>query len=176
MKEITEKPQVDYSIYRKILEMVRELHRRGYECLRICPGMAASGVYWRCMVTPVTNILSTHGAMAADWGKDKGYFYTSADREKYFHDKLDVSNLSPSKMADYFLEHYSRIAEAGFGKDEMYAQWFEEMLRLTEPHWFPISYADWDCPSDRLQTTGPRPNLNIFVPLPPPGLAEKPFE
>jgi hypothetical protein len=48
----------------RVLSMVAELHKLGYQRLRIAPGMSPSGAYWRCLITPVTNILTSHGAQA----------------------------------------------------------------------------------------------------------------
>ena len=42
---------------RRVLRLVRDLHEQGYQLLRISPGMAPSGCYWRCAVTPKSNIL-----------------------------------------------------------------------------------------------------------------------
>jgi hypothetical protein len=46
---------------------VGELHKRGYQQLRIAPGMAPSGMYWRCGVAPASNIPAANGARLADW-------------------------------------------------------------------------------------------------------------
>jgi hypothetical protein len=49
---------MEAAVYRKALLMVGELHVRGYQRLRIAPGMSASGCYWRCSVTPAAHIRS----------------------------------------------------------------------------------------------------------------------
>lgn len=144
----------DCAIRRKILEMVRELHLRGYERLRICPGMAPSGLFWRCTITSAANVSSNHGAEMARWDKTIAYIYSSSTREKYFDGKLDVTNLSPAEIADFFILHFPQIVEASRGQDKAYVNWFGEMLRLTESDLFPIAYADWNYPKDKLQTVG----------------------
>jgi len=58
---------MEYRAYRKVLRMVTELHVRGYQRLRIAPGMAPSGCSWRCSITPATNISSRHGARILSW-------------------------------------------------------------------------------------------------------------
>src|SRR6188508_645112 len=53
---------IDLATYRKVLLVVYVLHQRGFQRLRICPGMSASGMHWRCSITPVTNVEKENGA------------------------------------------------------------------------------------------------------------------
>lgn len=156
---------MDYRIYRKVLRMVTELHIRGYQRLRIAPGISPSGGYWRCAITPVTNISDRHGARMISWDNLVAR-YTSGQERKYF-DWKDAAHASPSRLADLFIKRFPEIAEAGFGSDWEYAGWYLEMLHLTYPSSFPIAYADWDLPSDCLMTTD-MSNGNR-IPLPPVG-------
>ncbi|MFH7028419.1 MAG: hypothetical protein ACHBN1_24270 [Heteroscytonema crispum UTEX LB 1556] len=142
--------------------MVSELHAKGFQRLRIAPGMSPSGIYWRCSIVPIANIVPGHGAIAFPGTLLKAK-YTSGANENYF-DWKDAANLTPSQLADMFIERFPEIAEAGKGSDEAYAQWYSEMLELTHPDVFPIAYADWNLTKDYLETVGGR---NIRVPLPP---------
>ena len=63
---------------RRVLLMVGELHRMGYERLRIVPGMAPSGMYWRCGVTHVGNVSADDGAMAVDFGDELAKYSTGS--------------------------------------------------------------------------------------------------
>lgn len=74
---------MDYRVYRKVLRMVAELHVRGFQRLRIAPGMSASGCYWRCSVTPVTNISIWHGARLVSYDTLAAHYSTGSERE-YF--------------------------------------------------------------------------------------------
>ncbi len=74
---------MDDIVYRKLLLMVNELHRRGYQRLRIVPGMSPCGEHWRCSITPVTNVSVKHGARLVEWEHLTAH-YTSADGAKYF--------------------------------------------------------------------------------------------
>ncbi len=47
------------------------------------------------------------------------------------------------------------------------------MLNLTDPDLFPIAYADWDLPSDFLETTSTNNKKKVKISLPPPGVAIK---
>ncbi len=156
-----------YRAYRKVLRMVTELHVRGYQRLRIAPGMAPSGLAWRCSITPATNISSQHGARMLSWDKLAAH-YTSGQERKYFGWE-DAAHAPPGRLAELFIERFPAIAEAGRGSDWVYAGWYLDMLHLTYPYTFPVAYADvdWDVPSDCLGTTGERSDVRI--PLPPPG-------
>ena len=45
--------------------MVHELHKAGYQRLRICPGIGGPGA-WRCAISPVSNTRKEHGALFRD--------------------------------------------------------------------------------------------------------------
>jgi len=53
-----------------VLEMVAVLHRRGFERLRIVPGMSGSGFHWRCALTPATNVMPHPGLDGIDAIRD----------------------------------------------------------------------------------------------------------
>lgn len=156
---------MDYRAYRKVLRMVSELHVRGYQRLRIAPGMSPSGCHWRCSITTATNISNRHGAWMLSWDTLAAH-YTSGQEKKYFGWE-DAAYVTPSRLAELFIERFPAIAEAGRGSDWMYAGWYLDMLHQTYPNNFPIAYADWELPEGCLATTGEKPNVQI--PLPPPG-------
>lgn len=160
---------MDYRVYRKVLRMVAELHVRGFQRLRIAPGMSASGCYWRCSVTPVTNVSIWHGARLVSYDTLAAHYSAGSERE-YFGWK-DAGHATPSRLADLFIERFPEIVAAGRGSDWLYAGWYLEMLHLTYPDAIPIAYADWDLPKDYIQTIGGRSDARI--PLPPPGLGEE---
>lgn len=146
------------------MELVRELHLRGYEQLRISPGMSPSGMHWRCDITPVSNISPTNGALIMDFEGPIAR-YSSANEDKPF-EWPDGSDRTPSVLADKFIESFPAIAAAGFGQDPAYVTWYREMLEATRGGTFPIAYADADLPDDHLQTVGGR---EVKVPMPPCG-------
>ncbi len=160
--------QINYSIYRNVLRLVAELHLRGYQGLRIAPGMSPSGMNWRCSITPVTNISVNHGAKMVDWN-GLAFHYTTSLRTHYFED-ADMPYTTPSHLANLFVKRYPELVEAGKGSDWSYAGWYVEMLHLTYPNSFPIAYADWEVPDGYLMTTGER--TDIRIPMPPPGLGK----
>ncbi len=153
-------------IYRKVLLMVTELHVRGYQQLRISPGMAPSGFYWRCAIAPVTNFSKENGAVIVN--HDHLIAYHSSGMERKYFGWEDAGYLTPSKLANLFIERFPEIAKAGMGSDWLYAGWYLEMLHLTYPDGFPVAYADYWVPTDHLRIINSKKDIKI--PLPPPGL------
>jgi hypothetical protein len=155
---------MDNGSVRKLFLMVQELHVRGYQRLRISPGMSASGVHWRCSITPVDNVSKKNGALIIDW--DRGAHYFGAQGRKYFGWE-DTGGVRPGQLAELFLKRFPDICAAGKGPDWEYAGWYTWMLHLTYPSALFIAYADWELPADYLEGEN-----GLKIPLPPPGLAE----
>ncbi|MEA3208538.1 MAG: hypothetical protein QOE70_1595 [Chthoniobacter sp.] len=149
---------------RRVLEFVRELHLRGYERLRIAPGMSASGLYWRCAITPLSNISPENGARIKDYDGLAAH-YSSADGNAFFG-WPEAARGTPSELADIFIEAFPAIVAAGRAEDPAYVEWYRAMLEATGADTFPIAYADWDLPEDHLPTVGAR-ELKLALPPPP---------
>jgi hypothetical protein len=83
---VLSQPELEYERRAlRVLQMVHELHKAGYQLLRICPGTNGSGTAWRCGVTPVTNIYRNNGAMWVEWElRDLTATYTTASGNEYF--------------------------------------------------------------------------------------------
>ena len=132
----------------QVLLMVHELHKLGYQRLRIAPGMSASGMHWRCSVTHVGNIERSHGAMACslcgmdNWPKGESAFYTTGQADNYFGWD-DAQEDTPRQLADKFIARFPRLAELGQGTDWPYVGWYVQMLGLAEMGIGPVAYADW---------------------------------
>jgi hypothetical protein len=154
---------------RRVLLMVHELHKRGYQRLRIIPGMSPSGIHWRCTITTRANVLRTHGAAALHFDRDTAH-YTSGQENRYFGWKDAISDTA-RQLADKFLERFPGIVAASHGRDWEYAGWYVEMLGLAERGAFPIAYDDWhEEPDPRwLPTTA---GIRSGLPMPPGGDAE----
>jgi hypothetical protein len=153
---------------RKVLRIVQELHLRGYQRLRIAPGMSASGLHWRCTVTPVSNIERSHGARRVD--HDRLVANYSSGMGSHLFGWRDTRGKQPSRLADMFTERFPEIAEAGRGSDWPYAGWYVEMLHLTYPDARPYCYSDWQEDTEGfIPTIGGR---KLLIPMPPPGEAD----
>ena len=156
--------------YRNVLLLVEELHKRGYEKLRICPGMSPSGIYWRCSITYAGLFSSRHGALISG-GDPLVARYTSGQEASYFGWE-DAAGDTVPQLADKFLERFPEICSKGKGKDEAYASWYVDMLRLTMPNGLPVAYDDYDLHEDCLplifyEHPDAKVNTPTCIPLPP---------
>ncbi len=148
-----------------VLLMVHELHKRGYQRLRIVPGMAPSGLYWRCSITPITNTLATHGAMPLQY--KACVHYTTGMGNGYFG-WTDAKHDIPQQLAAKFVERFPEVVRAGLGSDWNYAGWYVEMLGFAKRGCFPIAYSDWQIETSKYLARDSEREL----PLPPAGEAE----
>jgi hypothetical protein len=160
-----------YRLGRLLLRMVRTLHRRGFESLRIQPSMAPSGCYWRCAIAPASLFTRKHGARLshAFWDSDLIAHYSSGSLAD-FYGWGDCSQCSPGELADRFEEAFPITVRMARNEDPDYAHWYQHMIIATEPIGMPIAFADWTVRQDMLEIIC-HPDVHSF-PLPPPGLAE----
>lgn len=121
--------------------MVQELHKVGYQLLRVVPGMALSGCYWRRHVTSADNIRG-NGWEPKDWEHGIA-LYTSGDEDRYFG-WSDATGKSARQLAGLFLERFPAIASKGAGWDWCYAGWYVNMFGAAEAGEFPVYFADYE--------------------------------
>ena len=95
---------------RRLMLMVHELHRRGYERLRAALGLSPSGCYWRFGVTPASNISVSHGALHCD--SEPIARYTTGQGAHCFG-WADAAGDSPGRLAVKFLERFAELSEEG---------------------------------------------------------------
>ena len=155
------------NICRRLLHMVAELHRMGYEQARIAPGVAPSGLFWRLSVTAASNTESANGALMRNF--DRGANYSSGAGAEYFG-WTDASDDSPAELAEKFVERFPDIAAEAKGPDPEYVRWYQEMMVATEPDGLIYAYADWPGSRDRLELF--YGSARADIPLPPPFNAE----
>jgi hypothetical protein len=155
---------MDLPPQRMLLLMVAELHRLGYQRLRIEPGMAPSGMHWRCGFASAMHVSKQHGALIAGSGPVARY---STGQARAYFDWPDAAGDTPAQLARKFVERFPTIAMQSQGADADYTNWYAEMLRLLDPEAVPIAYADWELNPGALAVVGQasRPS----VPLPPGG-------
>jgi hypothetical protein len=152
-RHVSTKPTTDDASRRgtRLLSMVHELHKAGYQRIRISPGISPSGAHWRCPVTFAGNI-ADDGFSILRFGDDQGLVapYSSADKGEYFKWKSS-SALNSRELAVRFIGEFPRIAESGKGRDWLYAGWLTDVLgraeqgRTTD---LPVLYADWPLEDD----------------------------
>ena len=93
---------------RRFLELIGELHRRGYERLRLDAGLAPSGCFWRGAVRVKDSSLGV------------GAFSSSAGWQLLFN-WPDARRLSIRELADRFVREFPEVAAQGRHPDPDYA-------------------------------------------------------
>jgi len=150
---------------RRLLLMVAELHKLGFEGLRATPYLSASGCNWRCCIVPACMARRTHGARLAENVIYEALpRYSSADGEDYFG-WANMKPKTPLILAKRFLVEFQKFAEQGKHPDPAYARWFADMLELTAPVGVIYAFGDWEPPVDRMLADFCKEG--VVVPLPP---------
>ena len=153
----------------RVLRIVHEFHKQGYQLMRIAPGMSPSGGSWRCSIAPRSNILRSHGAKLRDWQRMAAH-YSSAQSNEYFG-WADAEHDDVKTLATKFRERMPDIVEASRGIDWEYAGWYVLMLGFAEQELFPIAYTD--CHEEANPRFLPLIEGTSELPMPPPGDAEE---
>lgn len=151
-----------YLACRRLMEMVRELHRQGYERLRLHPGLAPSGLYWRCSVYAV----GEDGApvRSEELRREETPRYSSGSGMAVFG-WTDAEGDTPAELAAKFVARFPAHAAAGLGADPEYARWYQDMMEKTAPLGVIYGYADYPLPGNAMSVANAPPGTTI--PLPP---------
>lgn len=125
--------------------MVHELHKAGYQRIRISPGMSPSGMHWRCSSTFSDNV-QEDGFTIREFDTANGWVapYSSASIEPF--DWTGAADWNARILARRYLEAFPVIAERGAGRDWAYAGWLTDILGLVEQgetSRYPVFYADY---------------------------------
>jgi hypothetical protein len=169
------KPEIRRAV--RVLAMVGELHKRGYQMLRVMPYIYG-GIAWRCSIGPVVLFYRNHGAMLVDKYDSETQIarYSSGDGNRYFQWD-DVAGDSARMLADKFVRRFTTLAERGRGWDYAYAGWYQRLLGYAESGWIPYVFGDYESASfEKLYLQDLRPaewrhsnGEPPVLPLPPPG-------
>ena len=152
---------------RRLLLMVAELHKLGFESLRATPYLSPSGCNWRCCIVPASLTRPTHGARLADNVVYEALpRYSSADGDNYFG-WANMKPKTPLILARRFIVEFPKFAEQGKQPDPAYARWFSDMLEATAPDGVIYAFADRESPVDRMLTNFC--DEGVVVRLPPVG-------
>lgn len=156
----------------RLIRMVSELHRMGYQRLRIMP--YEHPLAWRLLIGPVDGFSSANGAY---WpGSIENHpIYSSASDTAYFG-WTDAHHDHARQLAEKFLVRFPEVCAAGHGRDWQYAGWLSELLGVLETDQaLPIVMAEYMTPppAEMRAVVVRRYAVNAgdrqFV-LPPPGL------
>ena len=125
--------------------LLRTLHKRGFEQLRLSAGISPSGLHWRYEIAPATSFnpdgatvkheLYARGASDSGNGKPPPFGWEGAEAATL------------ETLTDWFVERFPALVEAGRGMDAAYAAWYEHVLELTAPEGLLIMYGEYHDPA-----------------------------
>lgn len=160
-------PSIENPVIRRcarVLRAVHELHRKGYQRLRVIPYFGSTN-HWRCVVTYSGAVCSQHGA----WGPEDGYWcakYTSAMGNEYF-EWPDAKNDTAVDLAAKLLDRFPHLRHLGAGRDWSYVGWYTEMMTYADRGELPVAVGfDGDADPRFLPTTE---FMDSGLPMPPGG-------
>ncbi len=154
------------AIMRKFLELVGNLHDRGYEQLRIVPSVQdRQSAMWACNLAPKSKTLKSHGAWTLD-GNDYPYFFFS--RHVPYSPWETFADQTLDEAADFFIKRETELAKLTRGQDKAYVAWYKSMLELTAPLGVVSSVERHEGLRDCMYV-GNVDDYHIVVPLPPGG-------
>lgn len=113
----------------RLIRMVSELHRLGYQRLRIMPYLHP--LAWRLAIGPADVFSRRNGAWLEDQHFDNCVVYSSASETSYF-DWKDTHTDNARQLADKFVLRFPELCERGRGRDWAYAGWLSELLGALE--------------------------------------------
>jgi len=118
-----------------LIMMVDELHKMGYEKLRISPGMSATGLCWRCTIAPKHYMECDTGALLNSTKlKNLPHFSVGELRD----------DSDPKVLAGLFVDEFPETCRMSEGHDADYMTWFDMVVKLAEKaNAFPICYFEW---------------------------------
>jgi hypothetical protein len=158
----------------RLMGMVHELHKQGWQRLRIHSGMAPSGCYWRCAIFARDLTPKQQERYYKSPGPTNLVARYTSGQERHYFDWADCEKDDSRHLAQKFLQRFPKICKLGLGRDWAYAGWFTELLGHAENGRFPISY--WDGMTDELErAVWLSFGDEIPFPLPPPRGLETEF-
>ena len=138
----------------RVIRMVTELHRLGYQCLRVMPYMYP--LAYRVAVAPRSVFSALNGAYADGEFELIASHSCAGDANDYF-DWRDSKTDNASQLASKFLARFPRIAAQGRGRDWAYAGWLIELMgRIERENLVPVVH--WEHMSES-------PEALRFLPL-----------
>ena len=119
----------------EIVMFVHELHKRGYEQLRLYAVLSPSGIGWRWFIYPKVlmggdNRYEHH----SDWIPFECLRGSAGDSRPEGGNVLDV---------DQTLKEHAAFFEMAKGKDKEYVEWFQKIVDHAEKNDFPIAYSEY---------------------------------
>ncbi len=123
----------------KLLYIVKELHIRGYEKLRIIPSLSPSGLYWRCI-------------FLADTDSDRTTIVSSG----WIQDVLAIeqkNEYSIGELTDRFEKDHIDFLNLCKAKNKEYVAWYVDMLHCLKEGELPYAFSDYFGPTGYWETS-----------------------
>ena len=124
----------DCSAY-EVVMLVHELHKRGYEQLRLFAGLSPSGMSWRWHLYPKALMGDDN---RFEHRKDTIPFEclrsSTGESRPEGRDLIDVEQV---------LREHAAFFEKAKGEDKAYVEWFQQIVNHAEKNDFPIAYCDY---------------------------------
>ena len=116
--------------FQKLLYVAGNLHKKGYENLRIIPSLSPSGLSWRCIF-----ITFKEGRIIN--------VYASTRFQEFYEINNKEIELTIEELTNSFIEKESDFLQNCKGKNEEYVKWFESVLQNLKEEELPYAYADY---------------------------------
>jgi len=120
--------------------MVSELHRMGYQRLRIMPFIYP--LAYRVAIAPAEDFSRRNGAyIVGEYPAETAY--TSASENRYFG-WTDMGSASARELAERFVTAFPEQVARGRGRDWAYAGWLAELVGFLEQgEWLPFVMEEY---------------------------------
>lgn len=133
----------------RVLSMVHELHKAGYQGIRVCCGITDRNADWVCHIFSAENTAPKGWAPA---NVERAIKYTPQGDGTYFGWK-DSSKDTARQLAAKLLSHNPEIAREGAIEDWAYAGWLSYILGHAEHGQLPVFYGELDKEKEANRTT-----------------------
>lgn len=120
----------------EIIMALHELHKQGYELLRLLPGMSPNGCAWRWHIYPKAYM---HGNVEIE---RNGYGEAPSEPHPFGSCGQEQSNISIETLIDAFKVCYPEAIELGHGEDKAYIKWYARIVKKAKELHFPVAFAD----------------------------------
>ncbi len=126
--------------FQKILYVAGNLHKKGYQNLRIVPSLSPSGLSWRCSFVTykegrIVNVYASNWIQGFDKINDKEI------------------ELNIEELTNLFIEKENDFLQNCKGKNEEYVKWFERVLQNLKEEELPYAYAEYFSPTSFWETS-----------------------
>lgn len=119
-----------------IVLMVHELHKRGYQQLRLLSGYSPNGCAVRWGIYSKSSIKGTGMFERLPYGEmPERSYHSASDAPTY--------NLNPQELADHFLIVAPALCAAAKLPDEAYSTWFAQLAVYASNGEYPIAFGEY---------------------------------